>query len=367
MKVCHITSVHKSTDVRIFEKECVSLAAAGYDVYLVAQGESREEKGVHVTGVGEAPASRIKRMTIFARKVYKKALELDADIYHFHDPELLPYGVKLKKRGKKVIFDSHENILHQMLEKTYIPSCLRVPIDKIFRRYVKNAVKKIDCIITVTPHIVEAFEKIHPNVREITNYPAFYESDINPMDKYRQFSLCSTGGIDMQWNHHNIINAISDLNVTYILCGKGDLDYIKQLENLENWHKVNFRGQVPYSESLQIQRKSHLGMALLQPGRNTGGNIGTLGNTKLFEYMMAGIPVICTHFELWHNIIDNCHCGICVNPENLEEISQAIKFLSEHPDEAARMGQNGRKAVKTEFNWSTQEKKLLDLYTTILK
>ena len=89
VKVCHMTSAHSSTDTRIFHKECVSLANAGYDTFLVAQGESREENNVHVIGIGSAPANRIKRMTGFARKVYETALTLIVKIYHLHDPELL--------------------------------------------------------------------------------------------------------------------------------------------------------------------------------------------------------------------------------------------------------------------------------------
>ena len=107
IKVCHMTSAHEEEDIRIFRKECVSLAEAGYDVYLVERGESYEKNGVHIVGVGEIPAGRLKRMTQGAKKVYAAAKALDADIYHFHDPELLPYGLKLKKAGKKVIFDSH--------------------------------------------------------------------------------------------------------------------------------------------------------------------------------------------------------------------------------------------------------------------
>ena len=119
MKVCHMTSAHDPEDIRIFHKECVSLAKNGYDVYLVERGDSYEKNGVHIVGVGTIPDSRLQRMTQGARRVYEAALALDCDIYHFHDPELLPYGVMLKKKGKKVIFDSHENTVEQIMEKEW--------------------------------------------------------------------------------------------------------------------------------------------------------------------------------------------------------------------------------------------------------
>ena len=135
IKVCHMTSAHGEEDGRIFQKECTSLAKAGYDVYLVERGESREKNGVHIVGVGEIPSSRRKRMTQGAKRVYEAAKALDADIYHFHDPELLPFGLKLKKLGKKVIFDSHENTAESVLEKTWIPKPLRGMIYHIFTAY----------------------------------------------------------------------------------------------------------------------------------------------------------------------------------------------------------------------------------------
>ena len=120
-----MTSVHDPEDVRIFHKECVSLANAGYDVYLVERGDSYEKSGVHIVGVGQPCGGRLSRMFSFSKKVYHTALALDADVYHLHDPELLPYGLKLKKKGKKVIFDSHEDTCGSILEKTWIPSAMR--------------------------------------------------------------------------------------------------------------------------------------------------------------------------------------------------------------------------------------------------
>ena len=102
IKICHLTSVHDSTDVRVFRKECSSLAKK-YDVYLVAKGQSREENNVKIIGIGDAPDSRLKRITRFTKAVYQKGLSLDCDIYQIHDPELLPVALKLKRKGKAVI------------------------------------------------------------------------------------------------------------------------------------------------------------------------------------------------------------------------------------------------------------------------
>ena len=49
------------------------------------------------------------------------------------------------------------------------------------------------------------------------------------------------------------------------------------------------------------------------------------------------------------------------------QIADAIRYLLEHPEEARQMGENGRRAVKEEFNWGGEEKKLLALYEDILK
>lgn len=156
IKVCHLTSVHRTTDVRIFHKQCTSLAKAGYETYLVGPGQSRSENGVNVIGVGEATGGRLSRMTRFANKVYKVALAIDADIYHFHDPELLPYGLRLKKKGKTVIFDAHEIYPEQILSKTYL-GIFRGLISSVFSIYEKYVVAKLDAVAVVTPHMIDIY------------------------------------------------------------------------------------------------------------------------------------------------------------------------------------------------------------------
>ena len=135
VKVCHMTSAHSPEDVRIFVKECSSLAEAGYDTYLIERGKSYEKNGVHIVGVGDFYGSRLQRMITLAKLVYEAAVKVDADIYQIHDPELLPYALKLKKRGKKVIFDSHEYYNDQLRKKPYLPGWASVIIASIYKVY----------------------------------------------------------------------------------------------------------------------------------------------------------------------------------------------------------------------------------------
>ena len=366
VKVCHMTSAHKSTDVRIFHKQCISLAKAGYDVYLVAQGDSYESNGVKIIGVPPITGGRLKRMTQGAKATYKKALEIDADIYQIHDPELLPYALKLKKKGKKVIFDSHENFLETLLEKPYIPIMMRPMLYCFFKVYYSFIVKKYDAVITVTPHIYEKLIKFNKNTYIITNYPIV--ADVNEKKEYTiSQNIIFAGGISRQWCHHTIIKALEKCNVRYVLLGSIKEKYLNELKTFPQWESVDFLGNVSFSEVSKKLSEASVGIAIAEYSRNTNYKMGTMGNTKIFESMMAALPVICTDFVLWKEIIDKYNCGICVNPNDTDEISNAINWLIGNPEIAKVMGQNGRRAVIEEFNWSVEENKLYELYEKISK
>ena len=90
MKICHVTSSHNRYDGRIFEKECSSLAKK-YDVYLLCADTLPDEtiSNVKFRSINFKPKNRYERFFKVMGKIYKKAIELDCDIYHLHDSELL--------------------------------------------------------------------------------------------------------------------------------------------------------------------------------------------------------------------------------------------------------------------------------------
>lgn len=365
MKICHVTSVHKSSDVRIFNKECVSLAKAGNEVFLVARGNSRFEDGVRIIGCGEPPVNRLSRIFLFTKKIYKTAVTLDADIYHLHDPELLLYGLRLKRKGKKVIFDSHEDVAAQIRDKKYIPKLFRGLISKIYDKYQKYILKKLDAIISVTPEICEKLRKYNENTVLITNYPLIISKDLNTCNKIER-TIIFTGSVTEQWSHENIIRAINDIeNIKYIIYGPINKNYYDKLSAIPGWEKVEYRGTITHSEVDNVLKSASIGIALCRYSANTGWKEGSLGNTKIFEYMKAGIPVICSDFNKWIEIIEKNKCGICISPYDIEGIKNAIIYILNHPEEAEQMGENGRKLIIEKCNWKYEEEKLLKLYLSL--
>ena len=258
IKVCHMTSAHGAEDVRIFHKECVSLAKVGYDVYLVERGESYEKNGVHIVGVGEIPAGRIKRMTKGAKTVYQKALEIDADIYHFHDPELLPYGLKLKSKGKKVIFDSHEDVPAQIMDKVWIPVPFRRLVSGLYARYELYAVRRLDAVSAVRK-VAYRFQNKVNHMEIIENYPRL--DDIQFHDtrfSQREPIICYAGGISKARGEDVMIEAMRDLDSVLIIAGRHAQEEI-------DGGKIHYTGYLNRDEINALYGVSVVGLCLLRP------------------------------------------------------------------------------------------------------
>ena len=368
-KVCHFT-VHSRYDIRVFAKECRSLAQAGYEVTLIVPDNKKNEiiDNVHIVSTGFKKRNRIHRIFFGKRRLMRYLKNINADIYHFHDPELLPLGVKLISLGKKVIYDRHENFSTIADDKEWIPKILKKPIQKIFNWFEKKNAQKFDMVIGVTPNLESNLKQLNNNIAIITNYPIVVNQDkkvdnnICTNENYISFA----GGVMDLWCHDTIIESLDKCpNIRYKLAGPVTKQYLSKLEALDNYKYVDYCGIVSRKKVAEIYKNSLAGLCIAKYSNNTMQKEGTLGNTKIFEIMLSGIPVICTDFILWKNIIDEFKCGIYVNPYDPDEIAEAINFIKNNKDDAIVMGKNGQEAVLKEFNWSKQEKKLIEIYKNI--
>lgn len=371
IKVCHFTSTHKTDDQRIFYKECMSLMKSGYDVSIVGQGASKECNGIKIFGTGETKKSAVYRLIIRPYKVYKLARKIDADIYQFHDMELMPYGNRLRRQGKIVIFDYHEDFASRFADSDvfHLPKLLMKLAAKLYSSYEKKSVSKYAAMISVTPHICRRLSNYNHQTVMIANYPITHdnvwaaETDYNFQSNY----ICFAGQISDYYCLSTALQAIQSIpDIKFKLCGaqrRGD--EIQHLSDLDKSRKMQYLGLLPFNEVPKVISSSRMALVTYKYTRDSNGKEGTLGNNKLFETMLRGVPVVCTNYTLWKDIINKYRCGICVEPDNFNETYAAIKYIIEHPEEAAQMGQRGRNAVLEKYNWGTQESVLLNLYESL--
>jgi glycosyltransferase involved in cell wall biosynthesis len=371
IKVCILTSVHPPFDGRIFHKEAVTLVKSGYDVVLIAQHDSEEiVNGVRIVPLPH-PKNRFERVTKVTWKLLTLALKERADIYHFHDPELLPVCVLLKLCTRaKFIYDVHEHYPNAITHRFWIPKWLRQITAKLFSLFERISVRFFNFIIYTTHPVGERYVRMKIPSEKIENYPL--------TDLARSFKrdpkehIIYLGGMSRIRGTLELIKAFSIVIERHpewqlILLGKtSPAVFSNEVEDLihelEIGDSVQMISWVPYEEKERYSSQASIGVVTYLPYAN---HICCLPN-KLFDYMLVGIPVICSNFDIYREIVEGNECGLTVDPTDPEEIARAIMFMIEHPDEAAVMGENGRRAIARKYNWENEGKRLLNLYSGVL-
>lgn len=360
IKICHVISGYYRTDARVFQRQCKSLLAAGFEVCLLTNdGEPSEViEGIKVIETGRYWPNRLKVLLFAKNQFLRKAIELDADIYQMHSPELLSLGLALREKGKLVVYDAHEDLPRHLLEKEWLPQVLRGPFSWLIERYMNKVLSKYHAIISPHSHVVEYFKGVNNNVELIANFPLIQrrkEFDLKDYIK-RGKKLCYTGTVYLYSNQEAILEAISSIDgVNYDVPGYFNPEHLESLKKRNGYDKLNFLGRLTWLQMIEFYDAAAVGIVVYDYKYNLGYKLGSYGTNKIFEYMEAGIPFICTDYILWKNIIERYNCGICVEPGNVSQIRNALVYLFENPEIAYEMGQNGRRAVHEEFNWKSQE------------
>ena len=364
-RVVHLTSVHEAFDTRIFMKECRSLAMAGYEVLLVVPHEhDLTRDGVRIAAV-PLPKSRLARATRTAWNVFAKGLGLRADVYHLHDPELLPYGLLLKLLGKRVIYDAHENLPKDVSSKHYLPRPLRGLLTLAVDVAERAVCFAFDGIVTVTTGIAVRF----PYTRTVLarNYPLRSEFPAVAGAPYatRRAAVLYLGGLNEIRGVREMVRAIGRLDASLgaelWLAGRFDPPSLEQeLAREPGWARTRHLGWLSRDEIAARLAQARVGLLVLHPVPNFLDSLPI----KLFEYMAAGLPVVASRFPAWEAVLEDA--GLFVDPLDDRAIAQALTHLLANRDEARRRGESGRAAVDRTLHWEREAGALLTLYGRIV-
>ena len=369
-KIVHLTSVHTAFDVRVFHKECKSLARSGKHVVLIVPHQrdevvdSVEVKGIPISG------GRLVRMTRIVWSLYREALRQNGDVYHFHDPELIPLGLLLSARGKTVVYDIHEDAPADILHKDYIPRRLRRPLTWFVRKLEDAACRRFSGLIAATPTIARRFHSVNPNTVVVHNFPMLDEiapTGALPWSE-RLPVVAYIGSISERRGIREILKALALLpsaNPTQMmLAGPFSPEELRtELMRLPGWACVKYLRVLDRPSVASLLSRVRLGLLVLRPEPNFCNAMPI----KLFEYMAAGIPVIASDFPLWRQIIGEAGCGLLVDPRDPQAIARAMEYLLSHDAEAEAMGRRGRQAARELYNWNSEERVLLKFYSELLE
>ncbi|HXT83650.1 MAG TPA: glycosyltransferase [Verrucomicrobiae bacterium] len=365
VKVCHLTSVHPRYDARIYYKECKSLQEVGFEVTLiVADGLGNEFKeGIQILDVGKRK-NKLKRFFFGTRDVYKKAISLNADIYHFHDPELIWFGVLLRKKNAKVIYDIHEDYYKQIFLKKEIIFPIRWTIAKSYKLLEVLLFHFYSALIVPQPSMISAYRRLNKNLELICNFVS-----IKPINKIEQIYpypyIYHGGGLSKERGLLNMINSMEFVKTDIILIIAGSISNIllNEVKNLKGWERVKYVGLLSHEESMSYYANSEMGLILY----NNVGQYYLSYSIKLFEYMRYGKPVIMPDFGEWVKFNAKNNCGINVNVNNPMSVAKQIDMLMEKNEVKEHLGNNGKQSIEKEYNWPSEAKKLVNLYNNLIE
>lgn len=367
-QIVHLASQHRPTDPRVFQKECRTLARAGYRVAYVLPHERDEVvEGVQLLGVPK-PANGRERLTKTLLQVYRRALSLPRDaVYHFHDAELILYMLALKAQGRRVIYDAHEDTPLQIMYQHWIPRLLRRPIGEAYRLFEAIGGRVFDHVIAAEPAIAARYPA--SNVTLIRNYPIrdeLVQHEAPPYDE-RPAHIAYVGGITEVRGAREMVEAVgrlpASLEARLRLGGSFHPASLHgELQQLAGWQRTDYLGWLQRPQVADELARARLGVILLHPVERYFGCY----STKLYEYMAASLPVICSDFPHLREIVEPSRCGLLVDPLDVGAVAEAVQWLLEHPTEAEAMGRRGRQAVLEHYNWEQEAPRLLGIYERML-
>jgi glycosyltransferase involved in cell wall biosynthesis len=377
MKVCHLSSVHPSGDIRIFEKECKSLAAHGYEVVLIIKNKELETRD----GIRIIPfplfKNRLLRVLLSPLRMFYLARREKAQVYHFHDPELIVTGLLLRLFTRAaVVYDVHEDYQTSIRQKYYLPGIISYPLAGLFGFFETLAARFF--------HIVLAekyYRQRFPRGVQVLNYPLLQslkpvtlliqneknEQSFHAPGRIRLIYTGIVSGSRGAYIHAQLLTLLKDIEIYFIgSCRREEADKIRAIVG-DQKERLFIEGENQFVLPARIRyyyETGHwlAGLAVFP----YSDHYRQKELTKFFEYMAAGIPIICSNFPAWRELIEANGVGLVVNPAEPQTLVDAVEFLKAHPEKAAEMGARGKQLTQDIFNWQHEAQKLLELYETIV-
>jgi glycosyltransferase involved in cell wall biosynthesis len=366
--ICHLSTVHRGLDIRIFWKECLGLTKVGFNICLVIQASEAEQAEAASLGVklirlqAHKSSSRLLRMSVGSFAGVRAAVKTGAPVIHVHDPELLFYAPLLRLIGRRIIYDAHEDLPKTTLGKYWIPKTLRSALSHVVQ-FGEHLLTRFTCAaVTAAPPITDRLLTVKSKVITLVNYPLRAEIESTQADIPNKplHTICYAGAITEERGALDMVKALERMpGVRLELCGPvSPPELLTQLESCKGWSQVRYHGMVSRDAVAKIYAQSSIGLAMLHP---TPSHVQWVP-IKLFEYMAAGLAVVVPPYSVWKRFVDTHQCGITIEPKDPQLLGDAILKLMSDPKRLRSYAYAGREAVVKNYSWEAELERLVALY-----
>ena len=388
IKICFLADKHGLYDDRIYWKMAVPLKERGYDVYYLLIGESAK-KGITKEGI-KYEVLKVKSFsknrylnfivknlnpTNNYKKLLKKATKVNADIYHFHDLWINRIGNKLKNLDHRpvVFYDAREPYAEDyfsLIETNKIFKIIINIFSLLVDRWEKSQAKNYDLVIANENTVRDNFRRKlgKENAKSIFNFTDIYKNyqKLSLAEKEYDFIYC--GGITESRGAMKILeatkiakNTIPKIRVVFV--GRYTPDYLKdKLQNFINNNDLKNNVQlfsfIKYEEVSDFYNKSKVGLITWLQAKALTIKMPI----KIFEYMAFALPIIGSNFGHIKEYIEQENCGIVVDPNKPEDISNAMIELMTNNNKYDYYSENGRKATLEKYKWDFELDRLVGFY-----
>lgn len=354
--------MHHADDPRIRGKQLAEVLAVGWRATLVTGDlTATGHDGVTVIAVAPGNRRRLRRILVTAPRAIIRAWRLDADLYHLHDPELLPWAWLLLVKRRPVVYDIHEDYLTSLRQKKYLPGILR-PLAARVAGAVECWAARLFYPIIAEKYYARRF----PSALPVLNYPRLSLLACGPAFNPQANRVLYTGNLSLDRGALQLARLVRR-RPDFTVCSVGHcppaLAAAMRLEAGDAASSLRLTGvgcYIPFKEIMAVYRSQDwlAGLALFPDTPHYREK----ELTKFFEYMAAGLPIVASDFPGWRKLIVNNGVGLCVDPEDPEAVGKALDWLREHPEAAFAMGRKGRELVQSMYNWEREGQKLIKFY-----
>ena len=372
-KIASIVLNNFTNDSRVL-KEAISLQNEGYEVTVVALHHENLKEFEEVQNI---PVHRVKLSSMnwskhsiaslakyieWSYHVIKKYRQYD--VMHCHDLNALHLGVisKLFNRKLKVIYDAHE----YETEVNYLVG-MKKKLSKVVEKFL---IRYADRVITVSDAIAEEYVRLYgiPKPHLVLNTPPFKE--VVKKDIFRetfgikkeqtiflyQGNLSRGRGVEVVLE---TFKALSDTKSVVVFMGYGELEASIK-EHQKRYHNIYFHKAVTPDILLDYTSSADFGISMIE---DVCLSYRYCLPNKMFEYIMAGVPVIVSNLPEMKKLVEQYEVGVVAKENNPKELAEAIILASSLDKDYVQKQLN---SVKSIYNWEEQEKILISLYRGVL-